>query len=54
MRPYIEGEDLKKISIAYGDVPTPGGMVAINPDDPMDRWYIREKFFQKHYEPMPE
>lgn len=50
MRPYIPGEDLDGISVAECDIPEPGGMVAISPDNAEDRWYVAKKFFEDNYE----
>ena len=51
MRPYIQGEDLKfqGVSVWAGDVPEVGGMVAINPKDPNDKWYVSKQFFDQNY-----
>lgn len=51
MRPYIEGEDLKSqgVSVWDGDTPEVGGMVAINPKDPNDMWYVAKAFFEDNY-----
>jgi len=50
MRAYIEGEDMTGISVAEGDTPEVGGMVAVNPDDNIDRWYVSKQFFEDNYE----
>jgi hypothetical protein len=54
LRPYIEGEDLKSqgISVRDGDTPEAGGMVAKNPKDPEDMWYMTKKFFEDNYIPV--
>lgn len=49
MRPYIPGEDLTGISVSDSDSPEDGGMIAINPNDPSDKWYISKKFFEENY-----
>ena len=51
MRPYVLGEDLKGegISVWDGDTPEDGGMIAVNPKDPKDRWYVAKKFFEDNY-----
>ena len=53
MRPFVLGEDLESqgISVWEGDVPEPGGMVARNPKDPKDQWYVSKKFFDENYIP---
>ena len=50
MRPYIVGEDLTGISVNKEDTPELGGMIAINPDNPEDKWYVGKEFFEKNYE----
>lgn len=51
MRPYIPGEPLQGISVWDGDTPKPGGMIARNPQDLTDQWYVDKKFFEDNYEP---
>lgn len=51
MRPYIPGEDLTGISVWDGDTPEEGGMIAQNPDDLTDRWYVNKTYFEFNYEP---
>ena len=50
MRPYIEGEDLTNISVYIGDTPEVGGMIAINPKNLNDSWYVAKQFFEDNYE----
>ncbi len=56
MRPYTVGEDLSGVSVSEEDIyrPTeleePGGMIARDPDNPKDQWYISKAYFAKHYE----
>lgn len=50
MRPYIPGEDLTGISVSTEDTPEEGGMIAVNPTNPVDRWYISKEFFEANYE----
>jgi len=51
MRPYVPGEDLaaQGVSVWDGDTPEEGGMVAQNPKDPKDMWYVAKKFFEDNY-----
>lgn len=49
MRPYIPGEDLTGISVWDGDTPEEGGMIAQNPKDPQDQWYVAKEFFEQNY-----
>ena len=50
MRPYIVGENLTGISVNKEDTPEKGGMIAVNPKNPEDRWYVAKKFFRENYE----
>ena len=58
MRPYIPGESLdgcaacgsKRVSVSAEDTPGEGGMIAHNPDNPSDQWYIAKAYFEGHYE----
>jgi hypothetical protein len=54
MRPYIPGEDLTGISVNKEDIPELGGMIAENPKNPEDRWYVAKKFFEDNYFEAPE
>lgn len=50
MRPYIEGEDLDGISVNdCCDVPESGGMVARNPENHNDQWYIAKEYFNENF-----
>lgn len=51
-RPYVTGEDMVGISVSAPDLERSsleGGMVARNPDNPADQWYINPEFFAKNY-----
>lgn len=50
MRPYEVGEDMTGISVNKEDTPELGGMIAVNPNNPEDRWYVAKKFFEDNYE----
>jgi hypothetical protein len=52
MRPYIVGEDLTGMSVNKEDTPEQGGMIARNPDNFEDQWYVAKNFFEKNYEPV--
>ena len=54
MRPYVPGEDLTGISVWEGDTPEEGGMIARNPKDPNDQWYVGKEFFNNNYIEMME
>ena len=51
MRPYVPGEDLSAVSVSAEDTPELGGMIACNPDNPADKWYVAKDFFEKNYVP---
>ncbi len=50
MRPYQPGEDTSGISVNREDTLEVGGMVAHNPDNPADQWYVAKKYFEENYE----
>lgn len=50
MRPYVEGEDLAGVSVSSEDTPEAGGMIAVNPNNLNDKWYVAKKFFEENYE----
>lgn len=50
MRPYVPGEDLSGVSVHPDDKLEEGGMIAINTQDPNDRWYVSKKYFEDNYE----
>lgn len=51
MRPYIQGEDLTGISVSAPDNPeTDMGMIARNPKDHSDQWYVAKKYFEDNLE----
>ena len=52
MRPYEPGEDLDDISVNKEDTPEWGGMIARNPDNHADKWYVAKAYFEKHFELM--
>lgn len=49
MRPYVEGEDLTGVSVSAEDTPEVGGMIAVNPANPSDKWYVAKQFFADNY-----
>ncbi|MEJ1472145.1 MAG: hypothetical protein RPU59_13925 [Candidatus Sedimenticola sp. (ex Thyasira tokunagai)] len=51
MRPYVPGEDLTGVSVSDEDTPEEGGMIAVNPGNTDDKWYIAKDFFNANYEP---
>ena len=50
MREYCPGEDLTGVSVSDADTPQLGGMIARNPKNPLDKWYVAEDFFRDNYE----
>ncbi len=51
MRPYIKGEDLTGVSVSKEDNPeTDMGMVARNPKNHADQWYVARKYFEDNLE----
>lgn len=50
MRPYVPGEDMTGISVNKEDTPEEGGMIAVNPNNPEDKWYVGKAFFEENYE----
>ena len=51
MRPYVPGENMTGISISATDTPEVGGMIARNPKDHNDQWYVAKKYFEENLEP---
>jgi len=51
MRFYEAGEDLSEISVSDQDSPeTDMGMVARNPKNHKDMWYVAKKYFEDNLE----
>ena len=50
MRPYVPGEDLTGVSVQPDTVVREGDMIAINPEDPTDKWVVKQEFFLENYE----
>lgn len=52
MRPYMKGEDMSRISVSPEDDPeTDMGMVARNPKNHADQWYVAKQYFDENLEP---
>ena len=52
MRPYVLGEDLAGVSVsAQDDPPNDMGMIARNPKNHADQWYVARKYFEDNLEP---
>lgn len=50
MRPYVGGENMSRISVPRGVEPKKGGMIAVNPMDVDDQWYVSEEYFKANYD----
>lgn len=53
MRPYVSGEDMTGISVSDPDKSLPtldGGMIARNPKNHDDKWYVAKKYFDDNLE----
>lgn len=50
MRPYVPGEDMSVVSVSKENTPEEGGMIARNPENHADQWYVAKGFFSKNYE----
>jgi hypothetical protein len=51
MRPYVLGENLKGISVSDVDDPENDmGMIARNPKNYKDQWYVARKYFEENFE----
>lgn len=51
MRPYEPGESLIGVSVAAVDNPNlTGGMIARNPDNHDDKWFVAMDYFVKNFE----
>lgn len=48
-RPYVPGESLMHISVSDEDTPQDGGMIARNPENIADQWYVALEYFAKNY-----
>jgi hypothetical protein len=49
MRKYVPGEDLSGISVSKDFTPEEGGMIACDPNNPADKWYVAKDFFEANY-----
>ena len=47
IRDYVLDEDLSEISVSPEDTPeTDMGVIAVNPDNSKDKWYINRRYFE--------
>lgn len=50
MRPYVLGENLTDISVSPTDDPSNDmGMIARNPLNHKDQWYVSKKYFEENF-----
>lgn len=54
MRPYIKGESLAGISVSPEDKHPEDdmGMIARNPKNHKDQWYVNRQYFEDNFEPL--
>jgi len=51
MRPYRLGESMDGITVSKDDYPAKDqGMIARDPKNHENRWYVNREFFEKNYE----
>ena len=51
MRAYVPGEDLSGVSVSKVDNPEEDkGMIARNPENHDDQWYVAKKYFEDNFE----
>ena len=51
LRFYLPGEDLTGVSVSAEDTPEDGGMIARNPKNHDDQWYVAKQYVADNYEP---
>jgi len=52
MRPYMPGEDLNEVSVSgVDDPPNDHGMIARNPENHKDQWYVARAYFEANFAP---
>ncbi len=58
LRPYVQGEPMKGISISAPDKeagsPKAGDMIARNPRNHADQWLVAAQYFNDNFEPIPK
>ncbi len=53
MRPYVAGEPMQDISVSAEDDPqTDMGMIARNPKNHADKWYVARAYFEENLAPV--
>lgn len=55
MRPYVKGEDMSGVSVSPEDHPSLDmGMIARNPGNHADQWYVSRKYFEENLQPVDQ
>lgn len=62
MRPYVEAEDMEAVSVSAPDQHLfivnrdqfNRGMIARNPQNHNDKWYVARDYFDANFEPISE
>ena len=49
MKPWTPDLDMSKVSVAEGETPEIGGMIAVDEFNVVDVWYVPKKFFESNY-----
>ena len=53
MRPYVEGDDVSRVSISTSDIqngsPKQGDMIARNPENHDDQWLVAAAYFDANF-----
>jgi hypothetical protein len=49
MRLYEPGENLDGVSVSATDTPVAGGMIARNPADHTDQWYVAPEYYANNF-----
>ena len=50
MEPWTPTFNMSGVSVSDEDAPGEGGMIAYNPSNAFDRWYVSKAYFEEHYE----
>ena len=54
MRPYVKGEDLTNISVSPEYAESDMGMIARNPKNHDEQWYVARQYFEDNLELVEE
>ena len=52
LTPWTPELDMNGVSVSDEDTPGWGGFVAINPENPADRWYVAKDYAERNYVPI--